>query len=162
MRNSKKALAGVALSMACLLSAMDMPVASAAGNSSATGGGTAEEAGALSTFVFNAVKKSDGSVTGNLVYQVRGLDVTFMMTLDCLVVTGKVATISGVVTHVIGDGLGFIFVGQEGVFKVEDNGQGSKSNPDLFSDMILQPGANCFDGPLPAPYIPVSGNIQVR
>lgn len=162
MKISKSVLAGMAVAAACVGSAVDVPAAIAAGNSSATGGGTTEEVGALSTFVFNAVKKSDGTVTGNLVYQVRGLQVTFMMTLDCLIVTGKTAKIGGVVTHVIGDGLGFIFIGQEGVFQVVDNGQGAKADPDLFSDLLLAPGENCITGSSPIPYIPVSGNIQVR
>lgn len=43
----------------------------AGGNQMANGGGTTVEGGEKSTFVFNAVKKSDGSVTGHLVYKIR-------------------------------------------------------------------------------------------
>ena len=158
MRFSKRLLAGMCVMAACMLSAA---VATAAGNSSATGGGTAEEAGALSTFVFNAVKKSDGTVTGHLVYQVRGFPFTFMMTLDCIIVAGNLATMSGVVTNVSEEIPDLIFVGQEGVFQVVDNGQGGKE-PDLFSDLFLQPGASCTDWPFPPAHIPIRGNIQVR
>ena len=130
---------------------------------------TAEEAGARSTFVFNAVKKSDGTVQGHLVYQVRALPVTIMMELACLVVEGNVATMSGVFTKVSEEFPGFIFVGQEGSFQVVDNGQGVDAALDLYSDLALGPGPSgpnvCTEyeanGNAPA-YIPVSGNIQVR
>ena len=127
MRFSKSVLAGIAVAAACVLSAVAMPLANAAGNSSATGGGTAEEPGGLSTFVFNAVKKSDGTVTGHLVYHVRGFPppIIIWMDLDCLIVAGNVAKIGGVVTKVSEEIPVFIFVGQEGVFQVVDNGQGA-------------------------------------
>jgi hypothetical protein len=162
MKFSKRVLAGMAVTAAFVLSAVVAPVATAAGNSSATGGGTAEEAGGLSTFVFNAVKKGDGTVTGHLVYQVRGLPITFMMALDCLIVAGNVATMSGVVTHVSEEIPGFIFVGQEGVFQVVDNGQGADAAPDLYSDLFLGPGESCINYPYPPAHIPISGNVQVR
>ena len=160
---------GTAFAVACMLNFVDMPMASAAGNSSATGGGTAEEAGARSTFVFNAVKKSDGTVQGHLVYQVRAFTLTIIMDLDCLVVEGNVATMSGVITKVSEEIPGFIFVGQQGSFRVVDNGQGADAAPDLYSDLFLGPGPAgpnvCTDyqanGNSPA-HIPVSGNIQVR
>jgi hypothetical protein len=169
MRFSKRVLAGMAVTAACALSAAVVPIATAAGNSSATGGGTAEEAGALSTFVFNAVKKSDGTVQGHLVYQVRAFPVTIMIDLDCLVVEGNVATMSGVITKVSEEFPGFIFVGQQGAFQVVDNGQGVHAAPDLYSDLFLGPGPSgpnvCTEyeanGNAPA-HIPVSGNIQVR
>lgn len=160
---SKFALAGMAVAAGFALSVVVVPAATAAGNSSASGGGTAEELGELSTFVFNAVKKGNGNVTGHLVYHVRGWPVTFMMDLDCLNVAGNVATISGVVTQVSEEVPGLIFVGQDGVFQVVDNGEGANASPDLFSDLFLEPGSSCSSGTVPAPaYIPIRGNIQVR
>ncbi|MBK7793017.1 MAG: hypothetical protein IPJ62_11140 [Betaproteobacteria bacterium] len=140
---SKNVLSGAAVAAAFALSAGVVPMATAAGNSSATGGGTAEEAGATSTFVFNAVQRKNGNVTGHLVYHVRGWPVTIMMDLDCLIVDGNTAKMSGVVTQVSEEYPGFIFVGQDAMFMVEDNGQGANSEPDLFSDLILETGASC-------------------
>lgn len=162
MAFSKTVLSGAVVAAAFALSAAVVPVATAAGNLSATGGGTAEEAGELSTFVFNAVQHSNGAVTGHLVYHVRAFPITIMMAIDCLNVVGNVATMSGVVTKVSEEIPGFIFVGQDAVFQVVDNGQGANAAPDLFSDLILEPGASCTAGTVPSAYIPISGNIQVR
>lgn len=166
MEFSKKVLAGVAVAAAVALSAVVAPVATAAGNSSATGGGTAEEAGGISTFVFNAIKNGKGDVTGHLVYHVRAWPITIMMEPDCLRIAGNVATIGGFVTKVSEEIPGFIFVGQDAVFLVADNGQGANSDPDTFSDLFLEAGTVCtdskYDADSFAPYIPVSGNIQVR
>ena len=95
------------------------------GNPSATGGGTTEELGEKSTFVFNAVQHKDGTVTGHLVYQFRGADNTIKMDIDCLNIIGTQATMSGTVTKVTGDAPAFIFEGQKAVFKAQDNGEGA-------------------------------------
>jgi hypothetical protein len=136
--------------------------ASAGGNPSATGGGTAEELGETSTFTFNAVQHKDGTVNGHLVYHVRAFAISVWMDIDCLMVTGNRAVLSGKVTKVSGDTdpFPFIYVGQDGVFQVEDNGEGGGVPPDLFSDVNLDTGVTCTDTP-PDVYIPISGNIQV-
>jgi hypothetical protein len=165
MRFAKRMASIMAVTVACVLSALDLRVATAAGNSSATGGGTAEEAGGRSTFVFNAVRHKDGAVTGHLVYHVRGFPpdgLTIWMDLDCLIVVGNVATIGGVVTKATPEIPGFIFEGQEGAFQVVDNGQGANASPDLYSDLFLAPGQVCTNYPGAPAYVPVSGNIQVR
>jgi hypothetical protein len=137
--------------------------ASAGGNPSATGGGTAEELDATSTFTFNAVQHKNGTVNGHLVYHFRAFDISIHMDIDCLAVTGNRAVLSGKVTKVSGDTepFPFIYVGQDGVFQVEDNGEGGGAPPDLFSDVNLDPGLTCNNS-LPEPYIPISGNIQVE
>jgi hypothetical protein len=165
MEFSKNVLAGAVIAAAVALSAVEAPVATAAGNSSATGGGTAEEAGGISTFVFNAVQHGNGAVTGHLVYHVRGIPLTIMMDLDCLNVAGNVATMSGVINQAseVPDDLSwYIFVGQGGVFQVMDNGQGANATPDLFGDLFLEPGASCTSSDVGPAYVPVNGNIQVR
>ena len=63
-----------------------MPAA-AAGNPSATGGGTAQELGETSTFTFNAIQHHDGTVNGHLVYHVRAFNISFDMDIDCLQLT---------------------------------------------------------------------------
>ena len=135
----------------------------AAGNPRATGGGTTVELGEKSTFVFNAVKHSDGTVNGHLVYQFRGGDISIHMTLDCLnIIGGNTAEMAGVVTEVHGAVIpSFIFVGQHGEFAVTDNGQGNGAPPDLISDLFLFAAADCGGG-VATPYLPVDGNIQVQ
>lgn len=142
-----------------------MPVA-AAGNPSANGGGTTFEktsTGILlrSTFVFNAVKQKNGTVTGHLVYHFRAGNVTIYMDINCLKITGNSAALSGVVTKLTGTPQSFEFVGQKAVFKVVDNGQGKGASPDLISDVILYGGANC-NGFAPTPHLPISGNITIH
>jgi hypothetical protein len=130
------------------------------GNPKATGGGTTIEGGEKSTFVFNAVQHKNGSVTGHLVYHFREANFSFRMKIDCLNITGNQATLSGVVTKVVGPAYSYIFVGQQGVFQVTDNGQGKHASPDLISDVILGSGASCT-APGPTPYLPISGNVKV-
>ena len=134
--------------------------AGATGNPRATGGGTTVEVGERSTFTFNAVQTANG-VSGHLLYNVRAADLVIHMDLDCLEVTGDSAKLSGVVTHIQGDPPDFLFVGQDGVFTVEDNGQGGQSPPDLISDLFLETGASCTAPFTPDPYLPIDGNIQV-
>ena len=140
------------------------PAARAQGNPSANGGGTTIEGGEKSTFVFNAVEHLDGSVTGHLVYQIRTLGFGFQMDIDCLAIFDNSAVLSGVVTHLIGEvppGYSFIFVGAEAVFSVTDSGQGKNAPADLVSDILFFGGASCLAGG-GEPYLPISGNIQVR
>ena len=130
------------------------------GNPRATGGGTTEELGEKSTFVFNAVQHKDGTVNGHLIYKLRGADVSIHMDIDCLNIIGNQATMSGTVTKVTGDAPAFIFEGQRAVFKAQDNGEGGDAAPDLISDLFLFTGATC-NNPFPVPYLPIDGNIQV-
>ena len=134
--------------------------AGATGNPRATGGGTTLELGERSTFTFNAVQTPNG-VSGHMLYNIRAADLVIHMDLDCLNITGDSAKLSGVVTHVQGDPPPFLFVGQDAVFTVTDNGQGSQSPPDLISDVFLETGASCTAPFTPVPYLPIDGNIQV-
>jgi hypothetical protein len=136
-----------------------------AGNQKASGGGTTEELGEKTTFTFNAVKKSDGSVTGKLIYNVRGQDVAIHVDITCLRIVGNnIAHMSGVVTKLIGTPAYYMEVGRTVVFSVTDNGEGSADNPDLFSDLIFfypTGTANCQIQSVYR-YLPMSGNIQVQ
>lgn len=131
------------------------------GNRRATGGGTTLELGEKSTFTFNAIEHKNGTVNGHLVYQFRGGDVGIHMRIDCLNIILNQATLSGTVTKVTGTPPAFIFEGQKGVFKVQDNGEGAAAPPDLISDLFLFAGATC-NVPFPFPYLPIDGNIQVN
>ena len=140
----------------------------AGGNQMANGGGTTVEGGEKSTFVFNAVKKSDGSVTGHLVYLIRVSNITVKMDLDCVrFIGGNIAVMSGIVTEVSGENIPwYISVGSKAFFEVVDKGQGNDSDPDLISDLIFPIGtgsanANCTNRRA-GTYLPISGNIQVK
>ena len=158
------ASAFAAMCLLIVLSLITTTTAASPGNARATGGGTTEELGEKSTFVFNAVQQQYGSDNGHLVYQFRGGNIGIKMDLDCLAVStdGQSAIMSGTVRQVNGDNIpGFIFVGARAEFQVRDNGEGAGAPPDLFSDLIFGPGASCAPG-APPPYLPVSGNIQVQ
>ena len=134
----------------------------------ANGGGTTVEGGEKSTFVFNAVKKSDGSVTGHLVYLIRVSNITVKMDLDCVRFIGaNTAVLSGIVTEVSGENIpSYIRVGSNAFFEVVDKGQGNDSDPDLISDLFFPIGAgsanaNCTNRRA-GTYLPISGNIQVK
>jgi len=128
------------------------------GNSSVNGGGTTEERGLKSTFVFNAVSNNQGT-HGHLVYQFRGGDISIHMDLDCLNINGNRATLSGTVSSVSGTNIpGFIFVGQRASFTVEDNGNGG--NNDKISDLILFGGASCANNW--STYLFIQGNISIK
>ena len=140
----------------------------AGGNQMANGGGTTVEGGEKSTFVFNAVKKSDGSVTGHLVYLIRVSNITVKMDLDCVrFIGGNTAVLSGIVTEVSGENIPwYIHVGSNAYFEVVDKGQGNDSDPDLISDLIFPIGTgsanvNCTNRRVRT-YLPISGNLTVK
>lgn len=144
-----------------------------ASNQSVTGGGTTTEFGKVSTFVFNAIKKSDGSVTGQMNYKFRGGPVTWAADINCLtIIDSKTAVLSGVITKAEGlenffppFAVPFFEVGRNTVFTVVDNGQGAGSPPDLISDIWVSDNVNepfnC-NNIVPPVYLPISGNIQIK
>jgi hypothetical protein len=76
---------------------------------------------------------------------------------------------SGVVTEASGEALpDYIYVGQDAVFQVQDNGEGAGADPDMVGDVYHYSGASCSNPPTGddsvffPPYLAVSGNIQVR
>jgi len=154
-------LSAVVATAFLLIVPTDTTTSASARNPRASGGGTTEELGEKSTFVFNAVGRGNGTVNGHLVYHFRGADASVKMNIDCLTIVGNNAIMSGVVTQITGDVPPFIFLGVRGEFQVEDNGQGRNDPPDLISDVDFFPEANC-DLDAPEPYLAVSGNIQVQ
>jgi hypothetical protein len=156
------AVVAAALSFTAIANPTSLP---AAGNAHANGGGTVVEGGEKSTFAFNAVQQTNGSVAGHLTYHFRLADVTFHMQNDCLKIVGtNKAVIAGTVTMVTGTSLPFIVQGARGVFQVQDNGEANDVNPDLISDVIIYPvgfQADCMVVP-PNPYLPIDGNVTVK
>ncbi len=117
------------------------------------------------TFSFHAREKN-GVVTGSLQLNARNLpDGKAHGKIDCMIIDGDVAIISGMFTD---DGVDF----GDGVdrpyftFKVKDNGEGSKSPKDAFTDIFILDtdffSCDVLAGiPLPG-YEIVNGNFQVK
>ena len=124
--------------------------------------------GRVQHFAFHANTDATGKVTGSFESKSPGQDGRVHGTINCLTVLadGKTAIMSGVVTHVVGDGyvLGFgIKVGFPIWLKVEDNGQGANAAKDRFTDFyFLDTPISCKEdlGIDLAPII--NGNIQVK
>lgn len=133
------------------------------GNQSVTGGGTAEELGEISTIVFNAVKKSDGSVTGHLVYHDRAEDVTFEADINCVTIDGNQARLTGILTKTFGPNADqSIPVGSMVTFFVMDNGEGNGAPPDQVSNLYYTTNVLCNVMRPDLIYIPINGNIQIK
>jgi hypothetical protein len=174
-----KLWSAVLLTVLLVIGPVAIMPATAAGNARATGGGTFEEENftgevGKSTFTFNAIQHTNGSVSGHLEYNFRGIDVTFKAKIDCLDISGNQAVIGGRISKAatieLPDGSTLeIPKGTQVVFAVADNGQGGGASPDLVSDVrvdVLFEGPDCHQpSPAPIPRVPthpISGNIQVQ
>lgn len=131
---------------------------------SATGSGHFVYQGHLRTFSFTAHKSSSGSVVGQMQVNNRATGSGRQhLVVDCLVVVGNTAYMSGQITQstIAGrNGWGFV-VG------VQDNGQGRKSAPDKISLIWEQAGAfNCASATDQATAAPIysikGGNVTVH
>jgi hypothetical protein len=128
---------------------------------SAYGGGTAVEFERRSTFSFNAIQHSDGNVTGTLIYMFRDFDLDFKvhMNVDCLIIEGNRAKLSGLITKISANiPLPPLVIGTRASMQVEDNGTANADLPDKYSDFHFFQ-ATCADEN--EPYIPIDGNIVV-
>jgi hypothetical protein len=153
------------LAMAAFFSASHRLVGAQNSGPAANGHGNLTTSnGELRTFSFNAVQKKDGTVIGNATLQNRGLDSFLKIDINCLMVTGNIATMSGVVTH--SDDPRGDFKGLPAIFRVVDNGEGANSPPDLISGVVVLGDEDalitCRD-PFPLPLRTIeAGNIQVK
>ena len=131
---------------------------------SATGSGHFRLAdGNLRTFTASAVKHKDGSVTGQSQAHNRRIDVKAQSSIDCLLVVGNIAVMSGVVTTSSDParvGIGIFWA-------VQDNGEGKNAPADRIT-MLFRAAPNpnlCIlvGPPPPSVLVPIEkGNIQVR
>jgi hypothetical protein len=114
--------------------------------------------GALRTMEFTATRDASNNQRGNghLFNHVSGVNIRFE--IDCLHVSGNVATMSGTIVDPVG---GFDYMWMQ----VIDNGEGSKSPPDLTSGFYamedsfpctIDTGTSYSDNAV------TGGNIQVR
>lgn len=125
--------------------------------------------GELRTFSFNAVERSDGSVTGQaqLVNRQGGDAAQVHVEIDCLNVFGSLAIASGAITQAFNPDA----IGVPAVFAVEDNGEGANAPVDRITPLLtfplVPPGTPlCIlagAGEAAPLLMPIEdGNIQVR
>lgn len=113
--------------------ALNVGVTRAGGNTAlATGSGQIHNP-ELRTFTFTARTDSSGVSSGQTEAFSRSGGIRWHGTLDCLSVSGNVATMSGVVTDISPSIPPFFVVGSNIQFQVEDNGHGQSGTPDEIS-----------------------------
>ena len=112
-------------------------------------------------FSFHANTMPDGSVQGSGVLTYIGGDLKITFDIDCLIVVGNTASMTGVVTrHDQTPAL----VGTRCRFKVQDNGEGSNATEDRITllNVGLPAGFPCLNN-VPLTLHPIEGgNIQVK
>lgn len=113
-------------------------------------------------FSFHARRFPDGSVRGTFQAQVQAFGERFHGEINCLSISGNIASMSGVVT---GSNIP-IAVGALVAFQVQDHGEGASAQ-DEWSDVAISLGAlpDCFEvaalGDISN--VPVEGgNVQVK
>lgn len=142
------------------------PVAITAGNGggspSATGSGHLTISGELRTFTFSAFMKK-GNAKGQVQGHNRTLDVSWHAAVTCVSFDGNTAWIGTTITKSDIPAQ----VGQDGIFRVVDNGEGQGAPPDqitLFAPVV--PGtaaAYCSNQPINLSLNDIEhGNVQVR
>ncbi len=135
----------------------------------ATGSGHVLQAGQLRTFSFSAIKRADGSVTGNILVISRAAGIVAHHKVKCLNVIGNTATMSGTITrtrHTLPE----VLEGRTFRVTVQDNGEGRNDPPDQVS-LIRAPVVGFPEPPetqclAQTPVLPLQpierGNVQVR
>lgn len=120
--------------------------------------------GDLRTFTFVANKDSSGVTLGELQLHNRALDSKIHAQIDCLVVDGNVASMSGFVER--NTSATPFPEGTPILMQVVDHGEGSNAPADQISLVFLFPGAPGFPCTTPNLVLPLNtielGNIQVH
>ena len=104
------------------------------------------------------VRASGGSGRVTFEDKAAGGNVNGQISINCVNITGNTATLSGLVTHSNKKSM----IGQEGVFRVVDNGS-KKSTPDMASLINFhQPGTSTDCNAGEFDLAPVKGDFTVR
>ena len=115
--------------------------------------------GGLRTFSFSAVTKNDGTVTGQANLHNRDEGNIYKVQINCLQIVGNRASVSGVIKSSTVPGI----TGQNAVFVVIDNGEGSGSAPDQISRLLItDEEVNCRTDIGFRLFDIEGGNIQVK
>jgi hypothetical protein len=129
----------------------------------ATGSGHTIVDGELRTFSFTARQEPDGVVRGTAQIHNRAIDEMFTIDVDCLVVAGNIAVMSGVVSRHTDEHA----VGLTGIFGVLDAGAGSAAADAVSQVFFFRPDTvTCRDidpaGSVDLGVPIVAGNVQVH
>ena len=159
-------VAVIVVTMAFVVTLRTVSAVSEGNRPSASGHGNLSDQGELRTFSFHAFTRKDGSISGNATLHNRDLDVFSKMDIDCMVVDGNRASLSGPITAQPDDPS---LVGVTAIFTIEENGEGKNADPDRMSYVYPYPVANppdCTDAAaanFPFPMLEIEGgNIQLR
>jgi hypothetical protein len=130
---------------------------------SASGSGHFTFLGELRTFSFSAHTTKEGDVIGQAQAHNRATGSSYHLALNCMVDTGHYALVGGVVSKSKDPDE----IGDRVVFAVEDNGEGSRSQPDRITGLFFLPPIaeipDCAEPPLEPPLVPIEkGNIQLK
>lgn len=131
---------------------------------SATGSGHYTAGDQIRTFAFSAIRRADGSVTGEYQINVHASDLFFHVTVTCMSVVGNTAWVAGVIDKASGPP---VIEGTVSYFYAEDGGEGSDA-VDIVSVARIndRPEAAqefCTQRPkLLPPRVVEHGNVQVR
>jgi hypothetical protein len=129
----------------------------------ATGSGHTTVAGELRTFSFTARQQPDGAVLGTAQIDNRAIGEMFQIDVDCLVVAGNIAVMSGLVSRHTDEQA----VGLTGIFGVLDAGEGPGSVDAVSQVFFSRPDTvTCHDVDPAASTdlaVPIAaGNVQVH
>jgi len=158
MRLTKTLVSTAAVAVGLLVSVGNANAAGQGVVASAGGAGHIEILGSLRTFAFTAHTDASGVSYGQAQIHNRDQDIVSHFVLDCLHVSGNVATASGTVSSSSNPDI----IGTRWIFRAVDNGEGKKATaPDQIS-LAFRRDAPCENpGSLPLSDVQ-QGNIQVR
>jgi hypothetical protein len=114
--------------------------------------------GTDANFSLSAVQHADGTVTGQWQDTFFGRGVPALaihVEIDCLVVVGNEAWVSGVITHP--DSL----AGLGAITRVSDNGTSANDPPDQVSFTFIDTGLTCTDQPDLPLFDLINGQVKV-
>ncbi|HSG31425.1 MAG TPA: hypothetical protein VLB82_07760 [Thermodesulfobacteriota bacterium] len=137
MIKSKTSISIILLLLFALLAGYSTQVIAGSAGPYASGHGNLVEEGDLRTFSFHARELKNSKVIGSLVLKNRSVGVRVKAKLDCLEINGNQATMSGIITQIMGEGLDSL-LGDEVWFRVEDNGEGFRNTGDRMTLLIVE------------------------
>ena len=125
----------------------------------ASGGGSVDWPDGRVSYGFNARVDADGQVKGQASFAFRNLGVEFQVDINCLVVVGHDAWLGGTIVSSSNPAL----LGEDIVWRVQDNGEGRNAPPDQTSPTATGvPPGSCNQMP-PLSLRPwTNGNVQVK
>ena len=141
---------------------------------SVTGSGSHLRDGAegpeLTTFAFNAIRRANGTTTGQWRYDFRAAGFSMQGDVTCLSIAGNEAWVGGTVRKVTSSNPDIqALLGVDMWWRSRDNGEGTGSLPDSstglgfkFPTTVITAASWCQDQPAALVLREVVGNIQVR